>query len=73
MNDLYWAPIYVLIILITRVTLNTVSLIDYIVLSEERSFSKCDTVSLPNISNHELVFVHLHFPIQGGQGLPYHF
>ena len=53
-----------------RVTLNIASLLDYIILSEERSFSKCDTVSLPNISDHELVFVHLNFPIQGGQGLP---
>ena len=54
----------------TRVTLNTTSLLDYIILSEERSFSKSDTVSLPNISDHELVFVHVYFPpIQGSQGL----
>lgn len=54
----------------TRITLNSASLLDYIILSEERSFSKCDTVSLPNISDHELVFVHMSFQIQGGQAIP---
>lgn len=45
----------------TRITEISASLIDFIIISEERKFSDSGALSLINISDHELVFGHLLF------------
>lgn len=53
----------------TRITSHSLTLLDLVLVSENRGVCKCGSISLENISDHELVYVHLNFKTEGAQAM----
>ena len=55
----------------TRITGNSFTLLDLIIINETRNYSQVGSASVDNISDHELIFAHLNFKILSGRAAPY--